>query len=198
MYKRQVAACGRCLQIPSGLSTPRAPQATPAPGSVSRNLNAAGTNRVLWLRINVGVWWRVLRGPPHAGRAGGLVGAYAASCVVMMPLRVWRVCIAILRRMGGVRSDLPANADACRTQPIVRRTRDSLPIRRVARVRVLPSKRLPAARHPSLYLSLVPRTHQQTTLHQRASDHHHDDHKRVCRLRAARAAAVGGQRKSRH
>ena len=69
-----VAACGRGLQIPSGLSTPRTPQATYAPGSISCNLTAAGASGFLLLRINVEVWWRVLRGPPHAGRAGGLVG----------------------------------------------------------------------------------------------------------------------------
>jgi|GEM_PF-5701632 len=68
-----VVAYGNCLQIPSGLSTPLAPQATPAPGCVIDNLASAGAGSVLRARANDGVGWNILRGPLHAGRAGGLV-----------------------------------------------------------------------------------------------------------------------------
>ena len=68
-----VAAYGGCLRIPSGLSTPLAPQATDAPDCACSSLTAAGEIGVLGVPFNVGVWWKILRGPRHAGRAGGLV-----------------------------------------------------------------------------------------------------------------------------
>ncbi|KAG1091721.1 hypothetical protein G6F40_012927 [Rhizopus arrhizus] len=42
-----VVACGNCLQIPSGLSTPRTSRGTAATGSAGCNLTVAGENRVL-------------------------------------------------------------------------------------------------------------------------------------------------------
>jgi len=67
-----VAACGGCLQIPSGLSTPRAPQATAAPGSVEFTFTGTGTSGLRGVLANSGGWRKVLRGPLPAGRAGGL------------------------------------------------------------------------------------------------------------------------------
>jgi len=68
-----VAAFGRCLRIPLGLSTPRAPQATAATGSGSCNLTSAGTTCFLRVLTTGFGWWKILRGPLQAGRAGGLL-----------------------------------------------------------------------------------------------------------------------------
>ena len=67
-----VAACGGCLQIPSGLSTPRVPQATATPGSVASIFTGAGTKGLRGVLATGGVWRKILRGPLPAGRAGGL------------------------------------------------------------------------------------------------------------------------------
>ncbi|CAB3689524.1 hypothetical protein LMG3431_04795 [Achromobacter pestifer] len=163
-----VAACGGCLQIPSGLSTPRAPQATNAPGSISCNLTAAGASGFLWLRIDCGEVMEDLAEPAPCRPRGRPRGAYTASCVVIMPLRVWRASIVIFCRIGGLHSGLPANADACRA----------------------PSVAPPPPCAGEATKDPISTSAQATTAT--------TNQQRVCRLRAARAAAVGGQRKSRH
>mgnify|MGYP007003618728 CR=1 FL=1 len=79
-----VAACGRCLRIPSGLSTPRAPQATHAPDSSSCALTSAGENGLLGVPTNVGVVVEDLARPAPCRPRGRPRGAYAASCVVAL------------------------------------------------------------------------------------------------------------------
>jgi len=70
------------LRIPSGLSTPRAPQAPDTPGSVSCNLTSAG--EICFLRVlatNFGVR-EDLAGPAPGRPRGRPFGAYASWCVV--------------------------------------------------------------------------------------------------------------------
>jgi hypothetical protein len=92
-------AVGGFLQIPSGLSTPRAPQATAATGSGSCNLTSAGANGFLRVLTTGFGWWKILRGPLQAGRAGGLLELTHRAASSLFSLRVWLICLKIAFRL---------------------------------------------------------------------------------------------------
>jgi hypothetical protein len=93
-------AVGGFLQIPSGLSTPRAPQATGATGSSSCNLTVAGASFLLRVLLIGGVGEEDLAGPAPCRPRGRPCGAYAVSCVGVVSLR--EAC-AVSRFAGFVR-----------------------------------------------------------------------------------------------
>ncbi|KAG1440801.1 hypothetical protein G6F55_013399 [Rhizopus delemar] len=69
--------------------------------------------------ISRGGWWKILRGPLPAGRAGGLWEHTQRLASWLFALRVWGGAVDRVRRMGGVRSGRPTNAGARRTKPII-------------------------------------------------------------------------------
>ncbi|MNL21181.1 hypothetical protein D3C87_1424590 [compost metagenome] len=71
----------RFLQIPSGLSTPRAPQAPAAPGSGGLIFTGAGAVGVLLVLATRGVVVEDLAGPAPGRPRGRPCGAYAVSGV---------------------------------------------------------------------------------------------------------------------
>ena len=105
----------RLLQIPSGLSTPRASHATATPGSNNCNFPASGEGRVLEVLAAGGGWVEHLAGPAPGRPRGRPLGAYAGSCVVVMALsrvaallvcfcaalRVWKVLRGCFCRLPG-------------------------------------------------------------------------------------------------
>gem|GEM_PF-5701631 len=96
-----VAAYGGCLQIPSGLSTPRAPPATNPPGSVERNFSVAGEGGVLRVLLHGGGGGRFCgaRSRPAARAAFGSLrvvlrrGFWRFACGGVVHVNPFDVCL---------------------------------------------------------------------------------------------------------
>jgi len=103
-----VVAFGDCLPIPSGLSTPRAPQAADTPGCVSGHRTSAGAIGLLRVLLTGGVSEEYLAGPAPCRPRRRPRGAYAVSGVGGMALRISRL-ITVPGRIHAVAPTRPIN-----------------------------------------------------------------------------------------